>query len=95
MNAKRRLVLAMVGAVVSSILLSGVAQANESTHSSMECGGLGLNPGQAWHVEFLVGGPAVGPNRQQSPPEFAVLLGATSVGALLQRDCDQINYHRP
>lgn len=66
--------------------LSGVS-ANESQHSAMQCGGTGLNLGQALQLPGLIGGPAAGPNQNQLPPEFAELLGADSVGDLIQRDC--------
>ena len=85
-----RFVLAVSSAAVALALFSGVALANSSDHSAMLCGGLG-NPGQAWHLPNLNGGPAVGPDRTQNPPDFAALLGADSVGALLQRDCSQVH----
>lgn len=76
------LALGMVGA-------TSVA-ANESANSAMQCGGTGLNPGQAWQLAYLVGGPAAGKDKTQTPREFATLMGAESVGKLIQRDCDQV-----
>ena len=89
----RRFVLAVSSAFVGLALFagSGGALANNSTNSAMECGGLGLNPGQAFQLSSLNGGPAAGPDRTQTPREFAELMGADSVGDLLQRDCDQVH----
>jgi hypothetical protein len=85
----RRITLLATAAVLSAVMLVGVASANESANNSaMHCGGPGLNPGQSW--PGVSGGPAAGPNREQTPPEFAALAGADSVGALLQRDCYQV-----
>ncbi len=88
----RKKILAFVFAVgllmaLAVPLFSGVALADESENSAIECGGTGLNPGQAFQLDTLVGGPAAGDNRTQDPTEFADLLGADSVGDLLQRDC--------
>ncbi len=72
--------------------LSGTASANEnnSENSARECGGTGLNPGQAFQLPNLNGGPAAGPDQVQTPPEFAELMGAESVGALIKNGCENI-----
>jgi hypothetical protein len=86
-----RLVLALSAVAAALALFGGSALANNSDNSAMKCGGTGLNPGQAFQLTGLAGGPAAGPDRTQTPPDFAALLGADSVGALLQRDCTQVH----
>lgn len=73
--------------VAALALSTGAAFANNSENSARDCGGTGLNPGQAFQLPGLIGGPAAGPEKTQTPPEFADLLGADSVGELLKRDC--------
>ncbi len=62
-----RIVLAMTSAACGIALFAGVALANSSDNSAMECGGTGLNPGQAFQLSGLAGGPAAGPDRTQNP----------------------------
>ena len=80
----------LVAAILAIGAAGGVAADpvdNNSEKSARDCALTGLNPGQAWHLANLDGGPAVGTNRAQTPPEFAELLEAESVGKLLKRDC--------
>jgi hypothetical protein len=79
-------ILASLLASAALLLTVGTASA-DPTNSARDCGGTGLNPGQAFQLPNLAGGPAAGPEQAQTPPEFADLLGADSVGELLKRDC--------
>jgi hypothetical protein len=62
--------------------VTGVAAANESGHSRIDCAGLGLNPGQA---RILVG--AAGRFHTQTPPELANSLGFATVGEGVTTHC--------
>ena len=50
-----------------------------------------MNPGQAFQLDSLIGGPAAGPDQTQTPAEFAELLGADSLGEFLQESCVQVH----
>jgi hypothetical protein len=79
---KRRVILAVSTVTFAVAMFSGTALANNSQNSAIECGGTGSNNGQALR---LIG--INGPGTSLTPPEFAALLGAASVGKLIQRDC--------
>lgn len=86
----KSVVLGVVGLVAAGFFGATSVAANQSQNSAMQCGGVGLNPGQAWQLPYLLGGPAAGEDRTQTPPQFAKRMGAGSVGELLRRDCDQV-----
>jgi hypothetical protein len=60
---------------------SGPAAANESGNSAIDCAGFG-NPGQGGMVVGYTG-----PDRVQTPTEFAATLGQESVGAAIGTFC--------
>ena len=89
----RRFSLEVASAFVGLALFAGggAALANSSGNSAIMCGGTGMNPGQAFQLDSLIGGPAAGPDQTQTPAEFAELLGADSLGEFLQESCVQVH----
>jgi hypothetical protein len=82
MTGKQRVAAAFAVFMLGSVGLTGVAAGNESSHSRIDCAGLGLNPGQA---RILVG--AAGRFHTQTPPELANSLGFATVGEGVTTHC--------
>jgi hypothetical protein len=83
----KRFVSATVVAVFCTFgLLTGVAAANNSSNAAIQCSGFG-NPGQSRFSTFIPGGPAAGPDRNETPPELSQLLGNPTVGVTIQTHC--------